>query len=211
MKLNELAPIAAAALALAGAAVGVVPPSPVDGFDVDTFSRVPVLEGGRVKPIDSVARNSLLMIRGQQSFRHGDRTVTADEWMLDMLFRPEVADQQKVFVINDPEVLGLLGVKQTSERYFPFATLAPHLTEIEKQGLAAQAVEAKQRTRFQGAIVNLYERLFLYFKLKNTVQLEGMAPLAAEVAGAGDAAAAQRQDALAQLAAFRIVPPAPGA
>ena len=39
------------------------------GFDVEAFGQLPVLEGGRVKPIDSIARNALLMIRGQQSFR----------------------------------------------------------------------------------------------------------------------------------------------
>src|SRR3954469_13945195 len=110
------------AMVLAGAML--LPARPVRGFDVDGFGRLPILEGGRVKPLDSLARNSLLMIRGQQSFSAG-RTVSAEEWLLEGLFRPAVADMHPVFVIDDPEVLGMLGLKQTSNRYFSLSTLAP--------------------------------------------------------------------------------------
>src|SRR5204863_1334608 len=118
-----------------------------------------------------VARNSLLMIRSQQSFSHQGRTVSADEWLLDVMFRPEVAEAQPVFVINDPEVLGLIGVRQSANRYFAFTALSPHLQEIEQQANAAHDVDAKQRTRFQSAITNLFERIMLYYRLQNTVQV----------------------------------------
>ena len=149
-----------------------VPPRPVRGFDVDAFGRLPVLEGGRVKPVDSVARNSLLVIRGAQSFQHEGRSVGPDEWLLDVLFRPDVADAQAIFQIDDPDVLGVLGLPQSSQRRYAFTTLAPHLEALERQATAAQKVDAKQRTRFQGAVVNLAERVYLYFRLKNTIQLE---------------------------------------
>jgi ABC-type transport system involved in cytochrome c biogenesis permease subunit len=209
-KLERILPWVVAAVALLGVAVAARPPSPVEGFDVDAFARLPVLDGGRIKPLDSVARNALLMIRGQQSLRHEGRSVSADEWLLDMLFRPAVADQQKAFVINDPDVLGLIGQRQTSERYFPFTTLAPYLQEIERQGMSAQALDAKQRTRFQGAIANLFERVYLYYRLKNTVQLEGTPGLAFELATRTAPAAFSRQQSLIELAAFRLLPPPPG-
>ncbi|MFL5272251.1 MAG: cytochrome C assembly protein, partial [Anaeromyxobacteraceae bacterium] len=209
-KLLRYAPWIAGGLAVVGVALGALPPGNVRGFDVDAFGRLPVLEGGRVKPIDSVARNSLLMIRSQQSFRHDDRTVGADEWLLDVMFRPEVADSQPVFVINDPEVLGLLRVQQTSNRYFPFTTLAPHLDEIQKQAQAAHAIEAQQRTRFQSAIVNLFDRVYLYYRLKNTMQLDGTPGLAAELAARTGPGAAARHESLTQLAFFRPLTPRAG-
>jgi ABC-type transport system involved in cytochrome c biogenesis permease subunit len=208
MKLAKSLPWIAAVVAVAAVALAAVPPKPVDGFDLDAFARLPVLEGGRVKPIDSVARNTLLMIRGQQSFRHEGRTISASEWLAEMLFRPQLADQMKVFVINDPEVLGLIGEKQTSDRYYAFSALMPHLQAIEKQGQQAQMIDPKQRGRFQSAIANLYDRLFLYYKVKNTVQLETV-PLAAELA-ANDLNRPQRLQSLRQLASFRILPPPAG-
>ncbi len=210
MKISKLVPWIACGLALAGTLVALVPPGMTRGFDVDGFGRVPVLEGGRVKPIDSVARNSLLMIRGQQSFHHGGYAISADEWLLDLMFRPRVADTQPVFVINDPDVLGLIGLRQTSDRYFPFTTLAPHLEEIQRQAQTAHPIDSKQRTRFQAAIVNLFDRVYLYYRLRNTIQLDGTPGLAAEIAERSGTGAAERQNVLTQLAYFRPVPPGPG-
>ncbi|HSN93120.1 MAG TPA: cytochrome c biogenesis protein CcsA [Anaeromyxobacteraceae bacterium] len=204
-------PWIAGALAVAGAAATLLPRGDVRGFDVTGFGHVPVLEGGRVKPVDSVARNALLMIRGQQSFTHEGRTVVADEWLLDVLFRPEVADAQPIFVINDPDVLGLMGMRQTSYRYFSFAHLQPHLEAIQQQAMAAEPIDTKLRTRFQSAVLNLFERLYLYFRLKNTVQLEGTPGLAAEISARETPGAAQRQAVISRLAFFRpVMPPAGG-
>ncbi|GEJ57798.1 cytochrome c biogenesis protein [Anaeromyxobacter diazotrophicus] len=211
LDLVKLAPWVAGGLALAAALVVVAPPGRVAGTDQDGFSRLPVLEGGRLKPVDSVARNSLLMIRSQQSFRFEGRTVSADEWLLDLMFRPQEADRMPSFVINDPEVLGLLGLQQTAERYYSFAVIAPHLEEIQRQAQAAHAIDAKQRTRFQSAVVNLFDRVFLYWKLRNTMQLAGTPGLTAEIAGRASPGAAARQQELAEVAFFRPILPAAGA
>ncbi|TMB31589.1 MAG: cytochrome C assembly protein [Deltaproteobacteria bacterium] len=192
MRIPKLIPWAAAIVAVAFAATALLPAARTRGFDLDRFSRLPVLEGGRVKPLDSVARNSLLLIRSQQAFTWQGRTVGADEWLLDVLFRPEIADVQPVFFINDPEVLGLIGLRQTSDRYFPFRDLEASLDRIQQQAAAAREIDSKQRTRFQGAIVNLFDRIYLYYRLQNTLQMK---------TGPG-------QDDLAQLAAFRPLPPA---
>jgi len=214
----RLAPWAAAAAALVYAGLAALPARPVDGFDVEAFGRLPVLEGGRVKPVDSVARNALLMIRSKQSVRYdpdGDGperalSVGADEWLLDVLFRPELADRYPAFVIDDPEVLGLMHLEQKG-RYFSFEQLFPHVGEIQRQAEAAHQIEDKKRTGFQGAVANLFERVYLYYRLKNTVQLPGTPGLAFELASAAAPGAARRHAALAEAAAFRPFPPPAGA
>jgi len=206
----RLAPWIAGALAVAGALAALAPAGRVRGFDLDAIARLPVLEGGRVKPIDSVARNALLVIHGRQSLAHEGRRVGADEWLLDVLLRPAVADAQPLFAVDDPEVLGLMALRQTSSRYLSVQTLAPHLAEIERQATAARSIDAKLRTRFQSAIVNLADRVWLYRRLRNTVQPARSRGLASEIAAAGSAGAAARHAPLAELAFFRALPPAPG-
>jgi ABC-type transport system involved in cytochrome c biogenesis permease subunit len=205
----------ALAVGLAGALAMLRPAGPVRGFDASGFGEVPVLEGGRVKPVDSIARNTLLIIRGQQSFRFEEaapdgqktkRTIGADEWLLDVLFRPELADRQPIFVINDPDVLGLAGIRQPDTRYFSFAQLAPAIPEIQQQAMSAERKDPKVRNRFETAIVNLFDRMYLYHRLKNTVQAEGTPGLFAEI-GARDAMASQRHQAIAKLAYFRPLLP----
>ncbi|MCD8483525.1 MAG: hypothetical protein LR015_13215 [Verrucomicrobia bacterium] len=52
------------------------PTPPIRGFDVDTFGRLPVQEGGRLKPMDAVARASLMAIGGKQTYRDLGRTAS---------------------------------------------------------------------------------------------------------------------------------------
>jgi ABC-type transport system involved in cytochrome c biogenesis permease subunit len=42
-------------------------PQSIETFDLESFSKIPVLRGGRVKPLDSVARNILLVLRNKRS------------------------------------------------------------------------------------------------------------------------------------------------
>jgi ABC-type transport system involved in cytochrome c biogenesis permease subunit len=215
-KLERWTPWAALVAVILGLGYAAMPPAKVEGLDLDAFGRLPVLEGGRVKPIDSLARNSLLMIRSKQTVVQRDdkgsylRMVSASEWLADALFRPAVSDQKAAFYVDDPEVLGLLGLQQTSDRYYTFSQIAPRVQEIERQGTLAHAVDSKQRTRFQAAVANLYERVLLYYRLKNSVQLEGTPGLAFELSARADPAAGQRQEVLSQMATFRLLPPAPG-
>ena len=210
MKLTKYLPWIAGLVALVATLVMALPASNVRGFDLNSFGSLPVLEGGRVKPLNSLARNSLLVIRSQQSFRFEDRTIQADEWLADLLFRPQVADRQPVFVINDPDVLGLVGLQQTSVRYFSFETLIPHIEAIERQAQAAHAIEAPKRDRFQNAIENLYSRMILYHRLRNTIQLADSPGLALELSVAGNPEAMTRQESMIQLAFFRPLPPLAG-
>ena len=49
-----------------------MPKASPEGFDLVTFAKIPLLSDGRNKPFDTVARNSLLIIRGKQTLRLDD-------------------------------------------------------------------------------------------------------------------------------------------
>ena len=80
----------AGTLALLIALVFALPGGKVRGFDVSGFSNLPILEGGRVKPLDSLARNSLLVIHSRQGFRFDGRSVQGQQKCQTVL--PEQAD-----------------------------------------------------------------------------------------------------------------------
>jgi len=64
-----------------------------DDFDFSRFGEKPVLVGGRVKPLDTVARNSLLIIHGKQELRLEDgRRLSAMRWLTDVLLKAPVGD-----------------------------------------------------------------------------------------------------------------------
>lgn len=173
------------------------PALPASGHDLAAFGRLPVLVNGRVKPLDTVARTSLLMMQGRQ--RVSDPKVsrpfvaTPTEWLADVLFNPTKADTYPTFRIDSPEVLALMGISEadikvdydsailrtlalagfvpSTRARFSYNQLAAKLPDLERQAQLAEPVETKLRSPYQKAVVQLRERLILYQRLKHTLQL----------------------------------------
>ncbi|HTL78135.1 MAG TPA: cytochrome c biogenesis protein CcsA [Candidatus Babeliales bacterium] len=159
-----------------------LPKTAKDDFDFTRFGEIPVLVGGRMKPLDTVARNSLLIIHGKQEVRLEDgKRVSAMQWLTDTLFNAPVADQYPVFVVQNADVLGLFGWQQSDRKYFSFAEFSPFLKQIDEQAAQSDKLEAVQRSAYQSAILNLRNGLSLYQRLKNSVQPEGAENFTAEL------------------------------
>jgi ABC-type transport system involved in cytochrome c biogenesis permease subunit len=153
-----------------------------EDLDLAGFGKIPVLVGGRIKPLDTVARNSLLIIRTKETLRLDDgRQISAIKWLADTLFNAPVADQYPAFVIQNADVLGLFGWQQSDRKYFSFTQLTPFLKQIDEQGEQAEKLQAVERSAYQSAILNLRNALVLYQRLKNSVQPEGAEDFAAEL------------------------------
>src|SRR5438105_1637025 len=82
------------------------------------------------------------------------------------------------------------------------------ISKLVPWSAAAREIDSKQRTRFQGAIVNLFDRLYLYYRLQNTIEVKDGPRLSEEIAQLADPGSPGRQADVAQLAAFRPLPPA---
>jgi ABC-type transport system involved in cytochrome c biogenesis permease subunit len=154
-------------------------------FDLTSFNRIPVLAGGRIKPMDSVARSSLLILRGKQTVRleeGGKKTkIGASRWLADVLFNPEKADTYPVFAIANQEVLGMFGWPQADKKYCTYDELRPHIAKIDEEGKLAGEVESAKRTPFQSAIVTLRNSVYLYQRLKSSIHDEGTVGFGAEI------------------------------
>ncbi|MDQ3198586.1 MAG: cytochrome c biogenesis protein CcsA [Verrucomicrobiota bacterium] len=143
------------------------------GFEMQKFGRVPVLLNGRIKPLDTVARNSLLIIHGKQILATDHGSLTPIDWLAEVMMKPGEADLRKVFVIRNADTLAALGLKSEGEKYFSFREFAPHLQAVEQQAALAQKVEAQLRSPFQKDIIKLFERLTLYHRLENSLEVTG--------------------------------------
>ena len=158
------------------------PKAASDDIDPAKLGRIPVLVGGRVKPLDTVARNSLLIIHGKQTVRLANgKQLTALGWLTDTLFSAPAADQYPVFVIQNAEVLGLFGWEQGDRKYFSFAELAPFLKQVDEQGEQSEKLQSVERSAYQNAVLNLRNALILYRRLQNSLQPEDAENFASEL------------------------------
>ncbi|MBT3665966.1 MAG: cytochrome c biogenesis protein CcsA [Opitutae bacterium] len=72
-------------------------------FDLQAFSKIPVLRGGRVKPLDSVARNILLVLRNKRTaLRVLDKWENEEKDLVDSLKKvgKELNEEQSKFLEN---------------------------------------------------------------------------------------------------------------
>jgi len=178
--------------------VAVMLPKKDGEFHAREFGRLPVLVGGRIQPFDSVARNSLLQIRSTGDvpveyvtnrlgrvetfpgwkFWHHPRKLRSSEWLLEVFFKPAVADTRPIFLVHHPELiselkLGEKGIENSGLRYYTFEELAPVLGEIAMQGRKASEVEDARRTTYQKQVIKLANAVMLYQRLKNSIEPEG--------------------------------------
>ncbi|MGJ8652371.1 MAG: cytochrome c biogenesis protein [Opitutaceae bacterium] len=138
-------------------------------FDVASFSELPVQVGGRIKPLDSVARNTLLILSARQKAvtPEGDK-LSPIEWFMDLTMRPELADTYRVFKIEFPDDLGFAGLAEQGQRYYSFNDLQPHFEELRKL-YAEVNPEPKKRSAYERQIVDLNNGLMLYHRMMHSL------------------------------------------
>lgn len=176
-------PLAAAALALLLVACAVVSPHSTDTFDTAGFAHLPLLHGGRLKPLDTVARTSLLLLQNRQRVRTAaDETVPPERWLLDVCFRPALADTYPTFRIDNGEVLALLRLSVADGDRgvrFSFRQLQPQFAELMRRAREAEAIEPARRTAYERELLRLGVRLFRYIELRHSLESAAQGDFAA--------------------------------
>jgi ABC-type transport system involved in cytochrome c biogenesis permease subunit len=149
-------------------------------FDLSAFGAIPILDGGRLKPLDSIARSNMLFISGRSDWEDAQgRTRPAILWLLEVMAAGDpranpIADYN-VFRIDNEQVLAELGlVEKEGLRYswneirkaadkFDRAFLAAQMREDKKA--SGQKVAEEERDLFHGKILELARRLRAYEQL----------------------------------------------
>ncbi|MCC7475086.1 MAG: cytochrome c biogenesis protein CcsA [Pirellulales bacterium] len=139
---------------------------------IHSFAALPTQYEGRVKPYDTVARNTLQVLSGKQELirddiEGGSRREPAIRWFLDVIAGIGAADDYRVFRIDDPEVLGTLGLapRPGSWRY-SIQDIRPKLTTLEREARGAEGVPAKEQKLAEKHMLALYRKLQMYAGLR---------------------------------------------
>ena len=144
-------------------------------FDLEAFAELPVQVGGRIKPLDSVARNTLLILSARQKVVTDEGvTLSPIEWFLDLTMRPERADTYPVFKIEFPDDLGLSGLAEQGQRYYSFNQLLPFSEELSRlHGEINPAPEL--RSPYEKQIADINNGLIRYHRVMHSLHPIGEA------------------------------------
>ncbi|MDR1009685.1 MAG: cytochrome c biogenesis protein ResB, partial [Opitutaceae bacterium] len=221
--LPNILPLAALFAATLWLAASSRPGKNATPFDIAGFSRLHVKADGRGKPLDTVARATLLRLQGRQNVRNAaGRALEPAEWLLDAAFRPEVAADYRVFEITQPELLALAHLTTADGdggKRFSFAQLQHALDAITAKARQAGARIPADRDGFDRAVLVLHGNLAAYRNLEYSLAPPAgafaAAPLGAFVAPPagvpGGAPASNTLRMMAQFGSLLAIPPAASA
>jgi ABC-type transport system involved in cytochrome c biogenesis permease subunit len=137
---------------------------PAGRMNLAAFAELPVVDRGRVKPLDTVARVDLMVVSGRQVLRDADgKEVPAIKWLLDVLtssriFNNPAADREKVFRIDNDQLLGMLGLELRPGKYrYALDEFADKLDVLQREYARVRALDPKHRDVFDQKVSEVYE------------------------------------------------------
>jgi len=166
-------------------------------FAFNEFGKLPVVFNGRLKPLDSLARNSLLQIREKQtlnlepwkSWNENPKIIPATEWLANVMMNPAVADGWPVFRVDNPDLIAFLKLPEKNEarhydgKHYSWNQIAPSLDALDKENERVETnTVSSGRTAYEQAILKMHARLELYVQLNNTIQPQDAQNWKAELA-----------------------------
>ena len=148
---------------------------------VDLFRSLPVQESGRIKPLDTAANSRLKRFFGKQSIYVTDsgmsdgealkdpatgKPIVSDkgktiriggmEWLLISWYRPDIAHDFRVFVVDDSDAVAELGLDSKGKRdRYSLNELAQGRDQLMQKMQELRNIDSKDRTPVQRALGKL--------------------------------------------------------
>ena len=177
---------------------------------VDLAARLPVQDGGRVKPLHTYASYLLLRLNHKRSVKtpSGEKLEPV-EWLLDVLYYPQSVEDYAAFMVDDVEAVRAIGIsvegKKKRDRY-TFRELRPGIGKLFQLANEYQQIEEKDRSTVQQQVfllamnLNDFMRVLTHMDLARTkIAIGAGAGIAQIFGGAEEASFSQVLDKTPQL------------
>jgi len=122
------------------------------GVNTKKLASLVINDAGRVKPLETFANYYLLRLSGKTSYKG----LNATQWLSKALFKPDSVFSDKVFLINNPEILEAIGVPPDAKRRYSFSELEAGEDKLNEFAQVILLKDPKQLTDFDREIVRVF-------------------------------------------------------
>jgi cytochrome c-type biogenesis protein CcsB len=139
-----------------------MPAADSSSLDFKQWGLLAIQDGGRRKPVDTFARETLIKLSGRSTYTSGAKTWQGTDFILSMLLDTHDWKSEPMILVSLGELKERLGLPG-QQRRFSFAQLAalPELNALAAQAHALRKAE-KPLSRLQSEVMSLTERLGLF-------------------------------------------------
>ncbi|HNQ92903.1 MAG TPA: cytochrome c biogenesis protein CcsA [Alphaproteobacteria bacterium] len=138
-----------------------------EDIDLSAFAQIPILHDGRIKPLDTFARNELIRFSGKSTFE-GQSAVN---WLAETIFDPVASVRQNIFKIENGNVRHLLGLEERKKPLYAFTELTTGLEKTFPTVEQLMGKDAKTLSGEQKALLTLHENALEYTQLLRSFSL----------------------------------------
>jgi ABC-type transport system involved in cytochrome c biogenesis permease subunit len=135
---------------------------------LDALGRLPVQDGGRVKPLSTFAGFTLLRVNGRREVANGDDKLSPDAFLFETLMRPEVAATLPLFLVAEGAAIDAIGLDASAKKRrarWTFDELRPAVPRLFELAHEWGAVDPKLRTATQAQVVSLAQNVDTFLGL----------------------------------------------
>jgi ABC-type transport system involved in cytochrome c biogenesis permease subunit len=142
---------------------------------------IPIQNGGRIKPLSTFGGFTMLGLHGARSMKiEGDRgkefTIKPTAWLLDTLFRPQLAIKFPTFRIDNSSVLEAIGVKPRGKRdRYSYEDIEPGREKLVELAQSYEAIRKAKKDAGQDDTLDPVQTqtIDLAYNLRNYESLLG--------------------------------------
>ena len=169
-----------------------------DASDWSGAGEIPVMHEGRVKPLDTVARNTLQLLSNRTSVEMPETEqgpngkISATQWLLAAMADSDWVGDAPVFRIDAREVLDLFDLTRRSGHRYTLNELQGGREALQKQIAKARELLPEERTFFQKKCAEINRKMMVY----DVIRFAYDTPVPPRIDGADEEA---RQEAIEQL------------
>ena len=143
----------------------------LSGFEIGD---IPLQDEGRIKPLDTFARNHLLAFYGKRSIKELDMGAT--DWIINLILDPENGRDQKIFNIRNPEVASSLFLDWTNEHKYSFNQITPGLSEQSSMLEMIDQKNASDRTVYEKQLYEISRNILRFEEISYLKALKFIPP-----------------------------------
>lgn len=134
-------------------------------FNLSEFAKIPVMQEGRIKPMDTFARTTLLLLNGRSKLPN----MSATEWLTELLFDSSTAYRRAVFHIPHPGLQSSLRLPRRPKSRYSFLEFQAQLRDMGPTIEQLMQQPREKLTAQQAQLVRLHTKASYFFEMSRSL------------------------------------------
>lgn len=167
---------------------------------IELLQRLPIQDSGRIKPLDTFARETLQLVYGRTSYKpapkadgSSDRARPALEIIMTWFLAPQFWDEQPIVEVKLAALKEALSLEKTRDRFTPSELFRNDRLGLVFQELASYRETKAKLTPYYQSVARLESQLGLYQAIKDAAVLRLIPPATSESSEVSAEASAEAQ------------------